>query len=400
MRGIRTFFSILWSGAILLFIAYLAAVLIAFFYLSPSIVRGILTGNCTRCLGALLLVNPFWEPLFLVWLLSGQSFLLWLSILLGLLVGIYLYLILFHGRSTYGALRLPLRRLSDRLRSESVIITVGQIFVAILFFDLVYFTLFLPAIGIQPESPASFRELPEWYQMYGLVEAAFTEEIAIRVVLIGAPLALGSLVIRLFQTSRASVGGRPRGIGFVASSLKYLAGGQVNSTSPRSAQILGVVLIILSAAFFGYLHVITWGVLWKFVDTFVGGLALGYLFLRKGVAASILLHFSINAFSLLLTASGGEDSILSVLLIGVFYLALAALGAGFFFFYLRETGRLLLKPLLKPSKGIATKRLSPRGELPGPPGESLFRVDCPDCGAKEAVYEEGVVKCAACGRRL
>lgn len=384
----------------MLFVAYLAAVLIAVFYISPRVADEILTGACDSCLGAIFVVNPFSERLFQVLLLDGLSFLTWFFVLLALLAGIYLYLVLFHGKATYRAIRLPLSRISERVRSRSAIILVGQVFVAILFFDLVYFTLILPSMGIQPEPPPSFRELPEWYVMFSLVEAAFTEEVATRVLLIGAPLALGSLIVRLVQVTALPPEGGRRGIGYVARSLMYLFGGKVSAASPKAAQAAGAVLILLSAVFFGYLHVITWGVLWKFVDTFLGGLALGYLFLRRGLPASILLHFSINAFSVLVTAAGGEESLLSLFALGLFYLALASLGAGFFVFYVRAAGRFLLSPLLRPSKGVVSPMPRVSARQPGAPGGVLFPVACPNCGSREAIYEEGTLKCSACGRGL
>jgi hypothetical protein len=40
-------------------------------------------------------------------------------------------------------------------------------------------------------------------------------------------------------------------------------------------------------------HTTNWGY-WKAIPTFVAGLALGYLYLRKGIHTSIILHFSID----------------------------------------------------------------------------------------------------------
>ena len=50
---------------------------------------------------------------------------------------------------------------------------------------------------------------------------------------------------------------------------------------------------MLSAAMFGFGHIEQWGS-WRVIDTGLAGLALGYLFLRYGLAASIMLHFSFN----------------------------------------------------------------------------------------------------------
>lgn len=384
--------------AILLFVAYLVAVIVAVFWVSPLIVGGILGGTCDFCFAALFVVNPLSDRLFEFILFSGLDFLIWFYGILGLLTGLYAYLVAFHGRNTLRALTLPLAKVYERLNSRSTLIIVGQVFIAILFFDFVYFTRILPAVGITVELPPSFRELPEWYLMYSLVEAAFTEEFAFRVVLVGLPLALGSLIVRLFKTSSLAPSGERRGGRYIAGSLKHIVGGQVNGSSPVATKVFGAVLVLLSATLFGLIHVLTWGVAWKFVDTFVGGLALGYVFLRKGIPASVLLHFSINAFSVLQTATGGEESLSSLVLIAIFYLALAALGSGFLAFYLREIGKVVFRPILKPSKRVLVGRPQPRQQTKA--GETLFAVACPNCGSREAVYEEGGLKCSHCGGAL
>lgn len=379
----------------LLFLGYLVAILVTTFLIAPRVVEGVLSGLCEDCLAYLFLVNPFSPRPFQVLPLAGSSFLLWFFIVMGLLAALYLYMLLFHGRGAWTSLRLPLARVVEKARSGSALVAVGQIFLAILFFDLLYFVLILPALGIQPTTPPGFEELPDWYLMYSLLEAAFVEEVATRVALIGLPLALGSVAIRLFQASR----GTRRTPGYVLAALKHLGGGQVHMGSSALTRAAAAVLLLLSAAFFGYLHVLTWGVAWKFVDTFIGGLALGFLFLRRGIAASILLHFAINAFTILITAAGGEESLLSLLLAGLFYLALAALGAGFFLFYVWEAGRLLVRA---PPRAERAAPAAPRASLgpAQPPSEGAFPVTCPHCGSREAVYEEGALRCAACGRPL
>ncbi len=392
---LQTFLGVLWTLAIALFLAYLTAIFVAVVFVSPAIVGGILGGSCEDCLAVLFLVNPFSSQLFHAVLLEGTGFLLWFFVVIGLLVGLLLYMLLFHGRALGRSLRLPLARVGEKARSRSSLVALGQIFLAVLFFDYVYFVHILPRLGIQAQAPPGFLELPDWYLMFSLVEAAFTEEVATRVALIGLPLALASLAVRLYQASQG-----PRSAGYVLGALKHLAGGQVHGASPPLTQAAGALLILLSAAFFGYLHVLTWEAAWKFVDTFVGGLALGYLFLRRGVVASILLHFSINGFTVLVTAAGGEESLLSLVLLGLFYLGLAGLGTGFFVYYLREAGRLLLRALPRsPRTAVAASAQQP-GTLPGPRLEAAFPVACPNCGAREAVYEAGSLRCAVCGGLL
>lgn len=113
-------------------------------------------------------------------------------------------------------------------------------------------------------------------QMFGLANAAFWEEIVTRLLYIGVPAALISLII-----AKA----KPK------DSLKCLLGGFGMSK-------VAVVLIILSSMIFGLAHYPGWGdQLWKVVDAGLMGLLLGYLFVRFGLYASILLHFVNNYLS-------------------------------------------------------------------------------------------------------
>lgn len=391
---LSAFLGVLWTLAIVLFLVYLAAILVATFLVAPGVVGGIQEGACEDCVGFLFFVSPFPLQFFFI-LLEGVGFLVWFLVLMGLLAGLFAYMALFHGRSLETSLRLPLTKVGEKAASRSTLVALGQVFMAVLFFDVVYFVLILPALGIQAEAPPGFQELPNWYLMYSLVEAAFTEEVATRVALIGLPLAVGSLAVRLYQASQG-----PRRAGYVLASLKHLAGGQVRGSSPPMTRTAGAVLLILSAAFFGFLHVFSGWAPWKFVDTFVGGLALGYLFLRRGVVASILLHFSINGFTVLVNAAGGEETLLSLAFVIVFYLGLAALGSGFFVYYLRRVGRLLLRPPASAPPRVATAAAPPPGMRAPPRQEMAFPVACPQCGAQEAVYEEGALRCAVCGSPL
>lgn len=395
--ALRTFLNVAWSMALILFLVYLIAVLAAFAYLAPAVAAGIRADICDQCFGALFIINPFSGSLFQGILLKGESLLIWFYSLGALLGGLFLYLGVFHGRRTVDAFKLPSARVLDKLRSSSVPVEVGQVFLALLFFDLAYFNLILPALGTVPETPGFIAELPAWYLTLSLLEAPFTEEVAIRVMFVGLPLAVGSLVVRLFQVASRRPGGSPTGLAYVASSLKHLLGGQMDGTSTTASKVAVALLVLLSAVFFGYLHVLTWGVWWKFFDTFVGGLALGYLFVRRGLGAAILLHFSFNAGSFL-SLLVGEEVLASVLLLSLFYILLGALGAGFFAFYLRELGILLVGPRARAVRtvGIPSDRRSAR------PGREdlLFQVRCPNCGSLEALYEEGVLRCASCGDPL
>jgi hypothetical protein len=131
--------------------------------------------------------------------------------------------------------------------------------------------------------PNPFGSAEDWEILFLSANASVWEEIVCRVLLIGL-----SLMIVGFALSR---GGRH---------WKYLAGGEIHIGK------IEVLIISISAAIFAFLHIETWGS-WRVLDTGLAGLALGYVFLKYGLAASIMLHFSFNYMTapLLVFHSGG-----------------------------------------------------------------------------------------------
>ena len=134
------------------------------------------------------------------------------------------------------------------------------------------------------------------------------------------------------------------------------------------------------------------------MDTFLAGLALGYLFLRHGILASMLLHLAVNTLGILFSVAGGVTNLGGSFLIGILYLALVAFGAGFFAYYAKRTG-IFLFGWLRPRVGRPVSAPLPAS---GNPGDDplLFAVTCPQCGAHEARYQDGALLCSRCGTRL
>ncbi|MFQ5552107.1 MAG: type II CAAX prenyl endopeptidase Rce1 family protein [Thermoplasmata archaeon] len=397
VSALRTALGVIWLIALILFLVYLAISLAALLWISPLIVDGIIGGTCPEgldCRGFFFWINPL-NPNFLeVIRLGGTGLLTWFFIVLTVIFGIVLYLALFYARRTYRDIRLPPERVDEKLASRSPIVAVGQVFMAILFFDTVYLLIILPLLGVVPEVP---QIDPEWYFLYIVVNATVWEELAFRVLLIGLPMVLASMVTRLSDVvSGQRVQGEGRGR-YLAGPFKYLLGGHVREGSPRSAIIVGAALVFVSAIIFGYLHVPGSGA-WRFVLAFVSGLAMGYLFLRYGIVASILFHFSINSLGVL----GGVAvaSLGSALFVGLLYWALVAFGAGFFAYYTKRVGGFLLRPFPRPRRRPApAPRSNPRPTNPG--GELLlFPVTCPECGGHEAEYQDGALVCSQCGTRI
>jgi membrane protease YdiL (CAAX protease family) len=161
------------------------------------------------------------------------------------------------------------------LESKNSCILISQLFMAIISFSVVYFYL-LQFFGVQITTP-HFEDLPLWRYLLGMINASFYEEIATRVILIGIPL----LIIHI------AVGQNENRI------YKYFLGGGFEIGK------LTVFLIILSSLIFGTAHVIYGWDWYKFPQTFIIGIAFGYVFLKKGLYASILLHFAVDFSSAL-----------------------------------------------------------------------------------------------------
>lgn len=104
-----------------------------------------------------------------------------------------------------------------------------------------------------------------------VVDAAVWEEIITRMMYIGIPMVIASLILTKNK-----------------SSWKYLFGGFEMSK-------LAIILIIFSGIIFGIAHS-GWGIE-KILPSTLVGFVLGYLFVKFGIYASILFHFINNAMS-------------------------------------------------------------------------------------------------------
>ncbi len=105
-----------------------------------------------------------------------------------------------------------------------------------------------------------------------LAHASFWEEIITRVIFIGIPM----FVIQIIRTKKLNA-------------AKYLVGGFGMSKA-------AVVLIVFSGIMFGLAHDSGWGMT-KAAITCIGGIVMGYVFVRFGLYASILMHFMTDYLS-------------------------------------------------------------------------------------------------------
>jgi hypothetical protein len=154
-------------------------------------------------------------------------------------------------------------------------------------------------------TPASPAPMELWRELYSLMNAAVWEEVICRVALIGFPVALAGFAMRKEGAWKGLFGGV-----------------ELNRFT--------MILIFMSSAIFSYGHFAGWD-LFKMLPTFVTGLALGYLFVRFGVYASIMLHFLVNymsSVSWVFDSTGADAAVvlfmLSVVVLGLPFLVLYA----------------------------------------------------------------------------
>lgn len=130
----------------------------------------------------------------------------------------------------------------------------------------------LMMLGIEVTVPGMTDDTE--YLMFSLANAAVWEELVTRLLYIGVPFALISLIMTKKKES-----------------LKCLFGGFGMSR-------VALVLIIISGTIFGLAHYPGWdGQVWKVVATGIMGIFMGYIFVRFGLYATILMHFANNYLS-------------------------------------------------------------------------------------------------------
>jgi hypothetical protein len=204
------------------------------------------------------------------------------------------------------------------LRTENAIILVAQFFLAIWFLNVLY-SLVLSLFEITPHVPA-FGEQPTWMQLYNFASASAWEEIISRTLLIGIPL----LFFHILLDQQEKPGWR------------YLIGGDFKLTG------IPVILIIFSALVFGFAHAPGWDY-WKVFTSTASGLAFGYLFIRKGLYASVMLHFTINYLSMPLEVASDPPAL--VLIFDIVLFLLIFVGAMFFIYYIKRIYEFLTKQI-------------------------------------------------------
>ena len=392
--------AMLWSTAFISYLLIIALSFIIVLAMTPEIQSWITTPQPLASDPSVLetpieyifIIFPFPVLLFTI---SGAQFQAWHILMLSILIGAFAY-------SNYELLKDWLSRRGQFLlsltapdKAKSSLEGVAKLFMASSFFSTVYF-IFLALGSIEMSSPA-FDEFSRAELIYGLFNASVFEELISRVLLIGVPL----LIIGIFMKWN-----KP---------WKKLLGGGLDITP------MTMSLITFAAIFFALAHVGSWD-FWKVPQVLITGFALGYAFVRYGLHASIMIHFSIN-----LTSSMMEiwpDSLLVGGILGMSFFIWIVIGGYFFFDYI---WRLLIKMKFisrpkpaahtsgiqygpppqagyqQPSAGYQESQIpdQPSQQYVPPPTQmrqmqSSKGFICPNCGNTGANYADGRLTCLRC----
>ncbi len=364
---------------------------------------------------AFLVVYAIWPPMAPFpdpYVTQNQTlFLAWFFGLIAAVVASLIILFYQDGRRTWRAILGSSQHLPAKLRARSGIIALAQTFAAVAFLN------FLISIVVNPESPDFLTQLPLWALLFELLNASVYEEVVFRVLLVGVPLLLGSIVLRSYAVRARRVPPGRSPARHVLGSFRYLYGGGVNRASSPILFLASLILLIGSSLVFGLAHAPGWGD-WKILPAAVGGLVMGYLFLRHGLAVAILFHFATD----MLVGTGYLIRFESPagLALNLAYIAIALLGAGFFAYYVYYTIRLVQDvtrrgapaPTTAPQPTASPSPAAPYGPSPSTPtvppgyvpssrppifGGAPVQFRCPRCAWVEAVYENGHLRCVRCG---
>jgi hypothetical protein len=348
---------------------------------------------------SLFVIIPWTDPLLVIADLTGVAFALYYLMLIFAITGSFVWLIwksrvAFKDEISFQPLR----------NGHSPLYIVGTIFFAVLAFDTIY-AILLTLAGVEIVTP-DFPNLELWQLLQGLASASVWEELIVRVLYIGAPL----LAIDLMSKKMTN----PK---------RYLLGGGFKLGAKELA------LLWISSGLFAYGHIVSWDA-WKIVPAWAAGLAFGYLFLRVGLYASIVLHFTFDYLSMPLDLS---SSLLVTLTLGLMLLFWEVLGGVYLLVYIRRMILFTIGADKKPKPQAATPSpyapqppyhdasgFPPRPPFvlqpPGPgqvarpdetglrapfakhqPGQGFF--SCKYCGWTEARYSDNQLECSRCGKR-
>lgn len=370
MKAVHVLGSFVWVGVLIVFLLLLVVNSGYLLWGMSEVVPGIMNQDCPDCVVMIYVLTPapwvvfeFSEPL---WFLSY-----YLSLVIIIIISIILA-VLLDGKRLVADMVASVRDGRLSLSTKSSWAIIGQLFCVYLFFYMTYlFILWL--FGVEAATPEN--EGPLWYLMYQLANASVYEEIVTRLLFLGLPM----LAIAI-------------GIGVRGKSLfKEFLGGSGRMTASTWA------LIAVSASIFGLAHIPHWDI-YKLVPTFFAGIILGFVYVKRGIWASILFHFIVDYYGASVIASSevGHLGIIAFLVLALIVFAVAGL---FFFVYYARKALKHLMPLFGGPEPVPMAALG-KGRAPMAQPQQTRQplgFQCQRCGFQEARYLDGKYHCLRCG---
>jgi hypothetical protein len=342
---VKMFKTIVWSAGFLSFIIVILFSFIIVMAMTPDIQHWITTPTPNADdpsilelpLEYIFIIVPMPVLLFSI---SGVEFQAWHILILCILFAAFTQAIYGLWKSWLSKSEMMSLSLTAPEKATSSLEAVAKLFMASISFSFVYF-IFLSLINVQMNTPA-FDELSRPELIYALFSASVFEELISRVLLIGVPLLFIGLALKW------------------KSPVKGILGGGLDITP------ITLALIAFSAVIFAFAHVGGWDY-WKVPQVLIPGFALGWAFVRYGLHASMLIHFSINLSDVAMQI--WPDNMVLQGILSMVMLVWVVAGAYFFFRYSRELVRKLAPKLLpapQPVGGAAPGQYY--GYAPPPPG--------------------------------
>jgi hypothetical protein len=365
-------FGKLFSGSLIIYFVIFLIAVIAYLALLwaglSEIIPGILYETCSDCKIALLVITP--QPIPIVEPFGGFPFLVYYMIVVAIISSCFFWLFHKDLPVLMSDFRESLKKGWFSVKTNSTLLRIGQLFAFGIFFNVGYNFLILILFG-EGVLPTETDISPAWFFLSLVSSAAVWEELIARTLLIGIPL----FVIALVKNKK------------VEKPLRYFIGGGFR------LGVLEMTFLLFSAIMFGAAHVYSGGP-WVFPPLFVGGMILGYLFLKKGIIASIMFHFIWN-YNIALNYMASVTGNSTLLVLGVaFTLFVAFVGMVLTVIYMMKAFR----SAQMTAQALEAQQAQP-GMQPQAPQRTVVQAgyQCPRCGWMEATYRDGHFQCLRCG---